>query len=419
LVLFAFSGGIVRLVATVFWLDQNPNRRGWDIREPIQVMRFASKSEIREGRSMTRFQGRPLFHEAVRGVLWVSLGLWSAAAVAAPAAQSVTAWHVAAPEAVISQELRFQSGDAMLVGTLVAPADGARHPALVVTHDASVPTRDYALYRHLMEGLPGLGYAVFVYDRRGSGASSGDLAHSDYTMLADDAVAAARAIAATPHVDPDRIGYWGLSQGGWLSVLAASRDPKAAFVISISAPLTTPAEQMIFAVRNLLTVNGYARPDIDQAVRTRALTDDYFHGKVDRETTQKALDAASTKPWFDDTYVQKELSANPADSRWSMVMDYDPAAPLETLKIPVLILYGDSDPWVPVAASLDRLSQITPQHANITVRVIPDADHHMMPLHADNIMPTDDASSRLAAPQAPGYFLELGAWLELQKHADR
>ncbi len=320
-------------------------------------------------------------------------------------------WHVAATSSAISKEVHFQSGDATLVGTLIVPQEGSRHPAVVVTHDASAPTREYALYRHLMEGLPELGYAVFVYDRRGSGASSGDLAQSDYTVLADDAIAAGRAIATNPRVDPNRIGYWGLSQGGWLSVLAASRDPKAAFVVSVSAPLTTPAEQMIFSVRNLLAEKGYSRSDIDQAIRVRTLTDDYLHGKVDQGTVQKALDAARTKPWFEYTFLSSKATA---ESRWRKVMDYDPVVPLKTLKVPVLIIYGDSDPWVPTGASLDRLSQIVSRHDNIRVRVIPNADHRMMTPHA-NDMAYDDASARQDAPQAPEYFLELGAWLEQQK----
>ena len=44
----------------------------------------------------------------------------------------------------------------------------------------------------------------------------------------------------SPSIDASRIGYWGLSQGGWLAASAAQRDPKAAFAISVSAPLVTP-----------------------------------------------------------------------------------------------------------------------------------------------------------------------------------
>ena len=43
--------------------------------------------------------------------------------------------------------------------------------------------------------LPALGIAVFVYDRRGSGQSGSKNAGGDFTLLADDAVAAAKNLA--------------------------------------------------------------------------------------------------------------------------------------------------------------------------------------------------------------------------------
>jgi pimeloyl-ACP methyl ester carboxylesterase len=344
-------------------------------------------------------------------------GLSMAAAIAAPDESSFPE-HIAPLVRTRAETVRFRSGDAMLVGTLTVPDDGARHPAIVVLHDASAPTRDYALYRHLTEGLPPLGFAVFVYDRRGSGQSSGDNRHPDFTILADDGIAAARAIAAHPGIDPRHIGYWGLSQGGWLSVLAASRDPKAAFVVSISGPLTTPAEQMSFGVGNLMAAKGLPQSDIDQAVAARKQVVDYYNGKVAREVAQAAIDGVAAKPWFADTYLRKDLDPDPATSRWRAEMDYDPAKPLEALTIPVLVIYGDHDPWVPVAMSLSRLAKIAPLHRNITVAVIPDTDHEMMPTRASD-MDTDAAAQHQMAPQAPEYFLVLGAWLERQTISGR
>jgi len=76
---------------------------------------------------------------------------------------------------VISQEVRFGNAGADLVGTVNLPNSGDHLPAAVVLHHAGAPTREAALYRHLREGLPALGFAVPTYDRRGSGQSSGSL----------------------------------------------------------------------------------------------------------------------------------------------------------------------------------------------------------------------------------------------------
>src|SRR3546814_15826153 len=65
---------------------------------------------------------------------------------------------------------------------------------------------------HLKTILPALGIAVFTYDRRGSGASGTKDAGGDFTILADDAIAAVKHLKSDPRIDPRRIGTWGLSQ---------------------------------------------------------------------------------------------------------------------------------------------------------------------------------------------------------------
>ena len=177
-------------------------------------------------------------------------------------------------------------------GTLYLPSASQRVPAVVAFHAAGTSTRDVALFRHLEQMLPPLGVAVFVYDRRGRGKSVGKPAHGDYELLAEDRLSAVRMLAQDPRIDPRRIGVWGLSQGGWLSLLAAARSAEIAFAISVSAPLTTPDVQMNFAVANILRIKGYSKADVDAAIAAREAVDDFQRGKLDRATAQNAW----TKP---------------------------------------------------------------------------------------------------------------------------
>lgn len=114
---------------------------------------------------------------------------------------------------------------------------------MVVFHGASEPLASMPLYRHLSDGLPQLGMAVLLYDRRGNGTSTGS-ENVPYQTLADDGIAGAKVLRAMPRIDPKRVGYWGISQGGWLAAFAAVRDPNAAFAVAVSAPLTTPESQI-------------------------------------------------------------------------------------------------------------------------------------------------------------------------------
>jgi dipeptidyl aminopeptidase/acylaminoacyl peptidase len=313
---------------------------------------------------------------------------------------------------ITTQERTFQNGAVTLSGTLYAPEAEGRIPAVIVLHAASSPTRDNPLYAHLREMLPPLKIAVFVFDRRGSGKSGGKLEDSDYTVLADDGIAAQRMLMQDPHIDPRRVGFWGLSQGGWLSLLAASRSSEAAFAISISAPLTTPDVQMNFAVANILRIKGYSQADIDEAVAVRTAVDDFMRGKRDRASTQKILDAAATKPWFELIYMGKTFR-DPDESRWAKEMRHDPLATLDAVKQPALVIYGSVDPWVPVQTSIERLRASSARHPKIDMAVIAGADHAMSTSvsAADQI---DPVLSAREAPQSAEYFGLLGAWLVKQ-----
>ncbi len=135
-----------------------------------------------------------------------------------------------------------------LSGTLYLPAHGDHVPAVVVFWGAQAATREFAMYQQLATGLPAIGVAVLVFDRRGSGQSTGNAENQTFQELASDGIAALHTLQHTPRIDPKRVGFWGLSQGGWLSILAASQTSDAAFAIACSAPLVTPADQMTFAV---------------------------------------------------------------------------------------------------------------------------------------------------------------------------
>lgn len=349
--------------------------------------------------------------------LWMLL-----AALAAPGGARATdpaasvrdglAWQAPAVTATDAQERTFRSGAVTLSGTLFMPRGGTRVPVVIALHAAASPERDSPLYRHLVEMLPPMNVAVFVFDRRGSGRSGGTLEDSDYVALADDGIAALRMLAQDPRVDPQRIGFWGLSQGGWLSLLAAARTSEAAFAVSVSAPMTPPDVQMNFAVANILRVRGFPQAVVDQAIAARTAVDDFQRGTLDRATAQRQLDAAVSEPWFEHTYLSRTLE-DPERSRWAKEIRYEPLAVVATVRQPALVIYGSVDPWVPVQTSVDRLRANSARFPSIAVAVVAGADHtmSMSVSAADQLDP--DLFPR-AAPDSAEYFGLLGAWLTKQ-----
>lgn len=338
-----------------------------------------------------------------------SLSLLLGIAANAQEPDMTAAWRAPATTEIEISEKTFSNGPAHLSGSLYAPKGARNIPAVVVFHPASEPTRDLAVFSHLKQMLPPLGIAVFVFDRRGSGKSGTKSAEGDYEALADDGIAAQKMLAHDPRIDPKRIGFWGLSQGGWLALLAASRSPQTAFAIAVSAPMTTPDVQMIFAVANILRIEGYPQHDIDIAVAARKAVDDFERGKLDRATAQKRLDAAIAKPWFDQLYMSKTFH-DPAESGWAKEIKNDPLATLPKIKAPTLIIYGAKDPWVPADLSAKILKANAAKYPNITTTVIAGADHDMM-FSMTPKQQVDPKGFNGLQPEAPEYFALLASWL--------
>jgi hypothetical protein len=312
-------------------------------------------------------------------------------------------WHVRLDAAVEQDHVAFLSRGTRLSGTLYYQSGQRPGPAVVVLHGASSPSQDLPLYEHLKQMLPPLGVAVFLYDRR-SGEGQYDL-----QILAEDGAAARNALTANPHVDGARIGYWGISQGGWLALAAAAIDPKAAFVISVSAPMTTPDAQMNFAVENILRIHGYGPEEVATALHARRAVDDYLRGRIDRASAEGALNAARQRAWFPLIYMDDTVG-NPETSSWLKQMRFDPTTKLDKVSPPVLMLYGQDDPWVPVRLSMDRLDTIAKKHANVKAAVVAGADHTMM-LGVDPKDQVDPKFFPKEAPDAPAYFSILAGWL--------
>src|SRR6267154_2951537 len=116
--------------------------------------------------------------------------------------------------------VHFASGDITLAGTLVLPERSQPHPAVVLFHGSGPQKRDLFTARWFAaEGI-----AALAYDKRGVGESGGDFRKVPFMELCDDGLGAIKYLKSRKEIDAKRIGVWGLSQGGWLGPLAASRS---------------------------------------------------------------------------------------------------------------------------------------------------------------------------------------------------
>jgi pimeloyl-ACP methyl ester carboxylesterase len=166
------------------------------------------------------------------------------------------------------------------------------------------------------------GLAVLTYDKRGVGKSGGQFqggpsaaSASNLDLLAQDATAAARVLVQHPRTGRTPIGYIGLSQGGWIIPIAASRPPAVSFMLFFSGPVATVSEERHFS------------------------------------------DLAESDPAFWQTHSRADVAEYMKSVRYSDD-DVDPRNNLATLPVPGFWAFGGQDNIMPVDLSVTRLREL-------------------------------------------------------------
>ncbi|MFF5206455.1 alpha/beta hydrolase family protein [Streptosporangium sp. NPDC000396] len=205
-----------------------------------------------------------------------ALCLVTAAPVAAGAATTATATATAttitgaavAPAPAVPSDLKAAevsfrgSGGLAMHGTVLSPAEGrSARPGIVLVHGAGTGTPRTKLMGEAVE-FARRGLSVLIYDKRSEGYS---LFHRSYSQLADDALGAVAALRSQPGVDPAKVGIWGLSEGGWVAPIAASRSADIAFVVLVGANGLPPLRQQTWTVAAGLRKAGVSGSLVDRA----------------------------------------------------------------------------------------------------------------------------------------------------------
>jgi dienelactone hydrolase len=191
-----------------------------------------------------------------------SLSAFIAAMAAALASGSaLPAVAQAPPGQYAAAPVTFPNGGIELRGVLARPSGEGTFPAYIHNHGsmtfveaARPPWTRLETGSHL-ELLSQQGYVALLVARRGHRGSEGTT--QTYTIQyprntfvtasevlqaakteAGDLVSAFEYVRALPYVDPGRIAIGGHSMGGFIAILAASREPRIGAVVSLAGGFT-------------------------------------------------------------------------------------------------------------------------------------------------------------------------------------
>ncbi len=313
------------------------------------------------------------------------------------------------------QDIEFRSATATLAGTLIVPNGNSVHPAITLLHGSGPLTRrSFGPYPYFFASL---GFAVLVYDKRGTGDSTGmRLDASTGRLLAteiypsdilDDAAAAFRFLEAHSAVDRTKVGFWGSSEGGMLATQAAAQLPDVAFAINSSGFMGPLWQTTLYQAGAYPRRAGAPENEIAEYVAF----------------TQQWLDVARTGAGWDAFVERREQirRKNPEALFWSSgeftsvgemrwywdhVLSFSPLPALANVKAPVLGVFGELDvsTEAPVAAENLRRALTAAGNRDVTVRIFPGADHSL--------------SVESGAGMAPDVFDTLRSWLRAHVATD-
>jgi uncharacterized protein len=300
------------------------------------------------------------------------------------------------------REVSFRNGAVELKGTLLIAEAENKIPAVVFLHGSGSHAREG--FRPYAEEFAKLGIASLFYDKRGSGSSGGSWITSSLEDLAGDALAAIEFLKNTDEIDPARIGFWGISQAGWVAPMAAARSQEIAFMILISGGGATPLESELFSYEQEFKKAGLSESQKGEA---REVLDAYFRYLEtgdDRPGLISKLESLKVT-WMNPLAVEL-LQVVPSQANrpnWNWVASYDPVTDIEKLTMPILLLFGDIDTDQPTEVAVKRWREGLSRAGNgeVTVVVYPGAGHGIR-------MGIDHSRS---APFADGYMEVQIEWL--------
>jgi pimeloyl-ACP methyl ester carboxylesterase len=317
--------------------------------------------------------------------------------------------------AVVETNTRFDSNGVTLAGRLLEPPGAGRQTALVIyahgSEDSGWIDRARDPYQLVARGV-----SVFVYDKRGTGMSDGEYTQN-FPRLADDLVAASREAKRLAAGRFGRFGLLGLSQGGWIAPLAASRA-KAEFVGIGYGLAVDIAEQDAAQVAKELRDRGHGEDVVAKArgitdITARLVKSGYQDGLGDLAQAQSRY---AKEPWFPTIkggytgvllgmpVEELRTQGTPRFDKLEVDWTQNPLQVISNLDVPQLWALAAEDRQAPIALTLERLAQVRSQGRDIAIYVFPHTDHGMW----EYDQAADGTRKRTRIP--PGFYDLMADW---------
>lgn len=303
------------------------------------------------------------------------------------------------------ESVSFSNGDAVYSGTLSLPATEGVYPLVILVSGMGPQTRDwkfgpdYRMARIMAEYMNSQGVAVYRYDDRGTGKSTGaPETLTGFDILSEDVYAAVSQMRKRQ--DISKIGLCGHSLGGILSIMAASGHHDIDFIITLSGSFQNGGQIMMEQARTLKRWKTSAKmtePEVvangERFVRCwisysgggpgldtmRQILSDLVHYQIRKMSPEKLAENLKTFKDTNDLYEQSfnEVLNYYTSPHQKSFATYDPVHDFAEITCPVLVMFGEADAHVVAASNKPAVAEglAKAKTNDFTLKINPGTDH--------------------------------------------
>ena len=340
-------------------------------------------------------------------------------------------WHEVEGDTQQGQRVDFEeifspiAADGLtLWSKLVLPLGEGPFPVVVLVHGSG---KESAVDTYSMPYLfAPHGIATLVYDKRGTGRSTGTY-NQNFHLLSDDTVAVVEWLRTRPEIDPALIHLSGYSQGGWIAPLAASKTEGVRSLLINSGPMVPITEEDRWGYRYALYENGFGEDAVAKVDRINEVASAIVdHGEDRWDELEAMLDESEGQDWYEVVKGSDSLVGYVSGGGmplwvgrliyWWMTRGdepfvdrlYDPVPTVKRLQTPSLWIFGGEDSSMPSQDSITKLEEIQELGRPIEIEVFPGAEHGIL------LFTGESSSDRKYLGYAPGYLDLQVEWMRRQ-----
>lgn len=293
-----------------------------------------------------------------------------------------------------SEELTIENkqADVTLSGTLTLPKSKGKFPLAILISGSGPQNRDEELVGHkpflvLSDYLTREGIAVFRYDDRGVGKSTGNFEAATTADFSTDVEAIVEQLKKHKNIDPSRIGLIGHSEGGIVAPMVASRNSGIHFIVLMAGTGIVGSELLLLQQALVAQAEGVSDNEIESS---KNLMQEAY-GLISETSNEEELEDRLTRYFL--TALEEneneipndftkenytELLVRQLNTPWMRYfVTYDPYPALTQVHCKVLAINGSTDLQVPSEVNLRAIESALSKAGNkhYTIKELDNLNH--------------------------------------------